>query len=250
MSQDRIQSLQVGINIIDLIAKNNKPMRFNEIHAQTSMAKSNLYKYLNTLTDLGLLYRDKSRGVYMLGSKLVEYGMAAVDSENVVERITPFLLEINRKWNETVLLVMWTVKGPIVVRIFNGNKRFNIGAQLGSYLPLLSASGKIFAAFMAEGEKKEWMERELASLNQEERERLFQELEQIKKDHIAFAKEALVPQVHSISLPVLNFDHQLQAAITLVGFDQDIPLNKENPLCEFLLKIKREAGEAFGYREP
>lgn len=117
MSQDRIQSLQVGINIIDLIARNNQPMRFNEIHAHTSMAKSNLYKYLNTLTDLGLLYRDRSRGVYMLGSKLVEYGLAAVDGDNIIERISPFLLEINRKCNETVLLAMWTVNGPVVVRI-------------------------------------------------------------------------------------------------------------------------------------
>ncbi len=248
MSQDRIQSLQVGIRIIELLVKHHQPMKFNEILAQTDMAKSNLYKYLNTLTDLGLLYRDKASGRYMLGSKLIEYGMAAVDSMDAMERLNPFLLEINRKWNETVLLIMWTPRGPMIVKILNGNKSINIGAQLGSYLPVQSASGKIFAAFMNEDESKEWLEAGIASLSPEQQASLLEELKKVKEEHISFATEALAPSVYSVSVPVLNYENQLVAGITLVGFEDVIPTHKDDDLSQYLLRIKDEASQAFGYK--
>ncbi len=53
-----IQSLQIGLGILDLVAKQEKPLKFTDIQELTQITKSNLYKYLNTLTQLGLLYRD------------------------------------------------------------------------------------------------------------------------------------------------------------------------------------------------
>jgi DNA-binding IclR family transcriptional regulator len=236
------------MKIIDLMVKHNQPMKFNEILAQTNMVKSNLYKYLNTLTDLGLLYREKRSGLYMLGSKLIEYGMAAVDSMDIIERTSPFLLEINRTCNETVLLVMWTIQGPMIVKILNGNKSINIGAQLGSYLPIQSASGKIFAAFMNEEEIKGWKQAGMASMTPEQQVSFLEELERVKTEHISFAREALVPHVYSVSFPVLNHKAQLVAGITLVGFEDAIPTHKEAPLSQYLLEIKSDACQAFGFK--
>ena len=85
-----IQSLQIGMGIIESIAKQRRPLKFTEIQDLTQITKSNLYKYLNTFTQLGILYRNKDTGEYVLGSKLIEYGMSAVDQENVIDRISPF----------------------------------------------------------------------------------------------------------------------------------------------------------------
>ena len=41
---------------------------------------------------------------------------------------------------------------PVITNIWNTNYGLNIGAQIGTKLPLLSAAGKIFAAYVTNEE--------------------------------------------------------------------------------------------------
>lgn len=243
-----IQSLQIGFSIVDLVATQGKPMKFNDIHELSGITKSNLYKYVNTLTEQGVLYRDKDTGAYSLGSKLVEYGMAALNRENVSERVSPFMQEINRTCKSTVLLISWTHDGPIVVKMINNNQGLNIGAQIGTYLPILSASGKVFAAFLEEALVRDWKVRELRKLKGEQRTALEQELNMIREKDISFANEPLVPSISSVSLPIFNFGKQLLGAVTVVGFSGIVPQTEQDELSRYLLERQREISRVFGYR--
>ncbi len=244
-----IQSLQVGLSIIDLVARYGQPMKFNDIHHESQITKSNLYKYLNTLTQLGLLYRDKESGLYSLGSRLIEYGMIALDRENVIDRVTPYLQDINRHCDETVLFAMWTEDGPMITKMITGNQLMNIGAKIGTYLPATTASGKVFCAFMEEQDIKEWKEREFAKLSKTKQTQLEKEIEKVKKEGISFASEPLVPQVSSIAFPVLNFKEELVGSVILVGFNHSIPDQLDHPTSQYLLQMSREISEVFGYRD-
>ena len=86
-SNAMIQSLQVGMSIVDLIASKDQPLKFSEIQELTQITKSNLYKYLNTLTHLQLLHRDKKSGAYMLGSKIIEYGRSAIGHQDIISTV-------------------------------------------------------------------------------------------------------------------------------------------------------------------
>lgn len=244
-----IQSLQVGISILDLIARHGQPMSFTEIFEKTQITKSNLYKYLNTFTQLGMLYRDKKSGTYLLGSKMVEYGMAAVNQENLVERVTPFMHDINRECNETVLLSVWTSNGPMVIQIVNSHQRINIGAEMGTYLPLLSAAGRVFAAFMEPLRIEKWMQEHTATFSPERKKSLETELQAIREQRISFAREPLVSSVSSVALPILNFKRTMLGALIVVGFSQSIPDHVDHPLSQYLLRMGKEISEAFGFAE-
>jgi DNA-binding IclR family transcriptional regulator len=243
-----IQSLEVGMGIIESIAKQGRPIKFSDIQELTQITKSNLYKYLNTFTQLGILYRYKDTGEYILGSKLIEYGMAAVDQENVIDRITPFLYEINTKSSNTVLFSAWTQNGPIIVKDFNNNRGFNIGAQIGTFLPIRSATGKVFMAFMDEQKILEWKEKEFMQISSEQISQLEGECESVREKEIAFAREPLVSSVSSVSVPVLNYKKQLLGAVTVVGFSEFIPQNVNNELSRYLIDISKEISGSFGYR--
>ena len=69
-SSTMIGSLAQGMNIIDIVSKSDFPLKFTDVQQQSGISKSNLYKYLNTLTQLDLLYRDR-QGSYSLGFKLI-----------------------------------------------------------------------------------------------------------------------------------------------------------------------------------
>ncbi|MBO8163501.1 MAG: IclR family transcriptional regulator [Brevibacillus sp.] len=247
-SSTTIQSLQIGCDILELVASHERPLKFNEIHEMSGITKSNLYKYLNTLTQIGLLYRDKETGLYSLGSKLVEYGMKAVNQENVIERVTPYLQEINRICKNTALLATWTHNGPVVVKLINSQQGLNIGAQIGTFLPIMSACGKVYAAFMEETSIGEWKKQQLAKLDGEQKLQLEAEIEFVRENGISFAKEPLVPSISSIALPIFNFEKRLLGVIIVVGFNETVPNQIDDPMSQYLIKTVKEISQTFGYK--
>lgn len=56
--ENKIQSLEIGLNILEIIANHKEPLKFTEIQNITSMTKSNLYKYLTTLHEFGAIQRN------------------------------------------------------------------------------------------------------------------------------------------------------------------------------------------------
>jgi len=246
-STNVIQSLQAGCDLLDLISSSGKPLKYNEIYELSKMTKSNLHKYLHTLTLVGLLYRDKSNGQYSLGSKLVEYGMKAVNQENVVERVMPFLKEINQTCKNTVLLTSWSPNGPIVTRLINAQEGLNIGAQLGTVLPSMSAAGKVFSAFMDDHLLKEWKAKELERMDQDQQAHFEQEMQFVRAKGIAFASEPLVPSISSIAFPIFNFEVKLLGVVVVVGFSNTIAGKLDDMMSQYLLMMRNEISEAFGY---
>lgn len=244
----KIQSLQIGIQIIDVIAKERRPLKFTEIQERTKMTKSNLYKYLNTLVYLDMLYRDNEFGTYVLGPRLIEYGLIASDQENLLERIQPFLDELNKKSSCSITVAVWTEKGPIVIRLYNNNPGFNIGVRIGTYLPGTSSVGKIFLAFQDEQRLKKWKEEEWGKLAPSEREELEKEIEQIRGKKIAFSHEPIVRSVSSIAFPVLNFQGKIAAAVAVVGFKDQIPMDENSELGQYILDISKRISASLGYQ--
>ena len=248
-SSSTIQSLEVGMGILDFIAHQKKPCKFTEIQEYTQMSKSNLYKHLNTFTQLGILYRDKESGAYVLGSKLIEYGMAAVDQENVVDRITPHLELLNNKTGNTVLFSIWTQSGPMVIKMFNANHGLNIGAQIGTLLPPFSAAGKIFIAFMDRFITQAWKTAASEKVTSNQLQSLAEEIEQIKEKEISFASEPLVPSVSSVSFPVLNYSKNLLGAVAVVGFSEHIPKSETEKMSKIIIEIGKDISKSFGHND-
>ena len=126
MSKDnRIQSLQIGLNILEIIAAQNEPLKFTEIQNLTSMTKSNLYKYLSTLHDFGYIQRNPDN-TYSLGHKLIQLGNIAQDRSPLVETIIPHLRNISDHTGLTALLALPTENGPLVSYISSATYGINI----------------------------------------------------------------------------------------------------------------------------
>lgn len=239
-SNSMIQSLQIGIGILEMIAEQNRPLKFAEIQELTGISKSNLYKYINTFVQSHILYRDNETGSYLLGSKLIKFGLVAADQENVIGRITPYLEMLSKKSNCSVTYSIWTENGPMVIKLFNNNAGFNIGVQVGTILPPGSSAGKTFLAFKEQHIIKEWKEKELMGLSAKQREAFEQELRTIRQGEISFAAEPIVQSVSSVSFPVFNYQKKLISAVAVVGFNDQIPKTEDEPLSQYIKEISKQ----------
>jgi len=243
-----IGSLAQGIKIIDVIAQSESPLKFTEVQELTGISKSNLYKYLNTLTQMDLLYRDQKQGHYSLGYKFLEYGSAAMKNNDLIGRLTPYFKEISNLTNMSTSLSVWLNDTPVITNIWNTNFGLNIGAQIGTKLPLLSAAGKIFAAYANTDEVQNWIEQEQAKQPAFPTDSFKEELKKITKSHVAFAKEPLVNHVSSWSLPILNYKNELLAAVTIIGFTEDIPKDDSSEIVQQVIQMVKEMSQSYGYK--
>src|SRR5699024_3056844 len=132
--KDRIQTLQVGMSILDIIANEKRPLKFSEILDLSGMTQSNLYKYLNTLKDMRFIFQNPYDNTFTIGSKLVEYGMSAVKNRDIAEQLTPYLAEIRKDLDETVHLNTFTYEGPKIIKMFTSSRPFNIVTEIGTML--------------------------------------------------------------------------------------------------------------------
>jgi DNA-binding IclR family transcriptional regulator len=237
-----IQSLQIGIGIIDVIVNNGNPMKFSEIQEQTGMTKSNLYKYMNTLTQLNLLIRENPTGLYHLGPKLIQFGTTAIGKQDVVELVNPYLQTISQQTNCSVLFAVGTTNGPVIARIWSPDQILNIGAQIGTLLPPNSSSGKIFNVFYNNHIIENWRIEAEPTMTD-----IDKEFHRIKEEKIAFAREPLITSISSVSLPILSFSEELIGIITVVGFSPDIPTATTDATSLYLLEMQKEISKTFGY---
>lgn len=248
MSKDnRIQSLQIGLNILEIIAAQNEPLKFTEIQNLTSMTKSNLYKYLSTLHDFGYIQRNPDN-TYSLGHKLIQLGNIAQDRSPLLETIIPHLRNISDHTGLTALLALPTENGPLVSYISSATYGINIGAQIGTNLPLYSSTGIVFASF-ENPLLKNWIEEEFSKVDENEKEAIMKELEETKNNFYTSKIEPLVTHVSSFSVPILNFNEELLGAITVVGYTEIVPSEHTHPISQMVINICKEVSTFYGYTE-
>lgn len=248
-SSTTIGSLALGIQIIDVVAQSDHPLRFSDIQEQTGISKSNLYKYLNTLIQLDLLYRDQKTGSYSLGYKFLEYGNAVMQNDDFIERLTPYFKELSNLTNMTTLLSLWVNDSPVITNIWNTNFGLSIGAQVGTKLPINSSTGKIFAAYANSLEITNWIEAQQNELANFDVAAFQRELKGIRKNGFSFAHEPLVRHVSSIGLPILNYKNELVGAITVVGFEEDVPTDTSSEMMQQIIDMSKEMSTVYGFKE-
>lgn len=242
-----IQSLQIGLNILGILGKEKRPLKFTDIQHQSGMTKSNLYKYLNTLCQSGMLFRDPYTNTYTLGHKLVELGSVAMGNTSFVEHAMPYFKDINQQTNLTALLAIPTVKGPLVAHIYSADYGINIGAQIGTNLPLTSATGLLFSAFEKNEHLKKWEQSYKENWTTEQIAQFQFEQQQVLCNFFATKTEPLVEHVSSFSIPILNYNEDLIGAITVVGYTNLVPNSLEHPTSQLVLNIASHLSEYYGF---
>ena len=77
MSEVKNKDGTVGkaLEILDLVAEFNRPVRFSELLAKSEHPKATLYRFLQTLTNQGMLSYDQERQAYSMGLRRPASGM-------------------------------------------------------------------------------------------------------------------------------------------------------------------------------
>ena len=258
MAQDATSDGTVGkaLEVLDMVALANRPVRFSELLSQKAFPKATLYRFLQTLTNQGMLGYDEDRGTYSLGVRLVRLAHSAWAQSSLAPIARPYLTELAEKSGHTIHLAQMDQGQVLYVDKRNATQPVEMFSSAGKVGPAYCTGvGKAMLAFMPDQAVQAAIERQSfhtfspQTLNTAAK--LQTELAAIRLRGYAFDREEHEPGIICCAVPILSSTGRVLGAAsmtsttarsTLDALEAQAPLIKET--------AARIAAEAESWRFP
>jgi DNA-binding IclR family transcriptional regulator len=242
-----IQSIDTGIRLLEVMEKADGALALKELSARAEMDPSSAHRYLASFVRCGLVRQD-SDSRYDFGPLALHIGLAAVrrlDPVQITERALP---ELVKETGFTALLCVWSNRGPTVVHWQRSPTPFVTNLGLGSVLPVSrSATGTMFVAFLPQTVTADAVAAE-AKREPVDREALARAVERAKKTRLAFVDNTVIPGLAAAASPVLQWNGQAAAVVTLIGPDPELA-RASHPAAGALRRLCDRLSKDFGAKD-
>jgi len=222
-----IQSLDAALRVLLAMGRLEGPVGLTELARACDMPVPKVHRYLASFLHAGLVRQTGRSGKYDLGTAAIELGLAALHRHDFVNWAADDLASLAADTGLTALLVVWGNSGPTVVRWERATTFIVTALGLGTTMPLLSsASGRIFLAYLPETVLAAQLRRELRRV--QGRPELVPDMTPDAKGAKALAGQVrtaghatvdgrYIPGLVAAAAPILDWQGQAQAAVTLIG---------------------------------
>lgn len=206
--------------MLDIIAAADRPMRFNDILAHSPYPKATTYRFLQSMTNQGMLAYDLDSQKYSLGMRLVRLAHKAWHQASLAPIAAPFMDQLAEQTHETIHLAQIENGQVLFIDKRRTSERFETLAQAGRVAPAhCTGVGKVMMAYLS-GDKKEFtMQRQtfiqLTPNTITSRQALEQELYTIRQSGIAYDREEHENGIISIAAPILCSKQRVIGAISI-----------------------------------
>ncbi|KAB3529169.1 IclR family transcriptional regulator [Alkaliphilus serpentinus] len=240
-----IGSVIKAIEIIELLAASETEIGATEISNHLNYGVSATYHLLATLKMCRMIEQDPKTKKYRLGIKLWKIGKQAMEQNNLVTFMKPFLKKLRDLTDETANLTVLDNNEIIYLAQEESKKLIRMFTKTGARAPLhCSAAGKVLLAYLPEDKRNFIIERltfeKFTDKTIVTKDGLVKELEAIIEKGYGFDDEERELGVSCIAAPIFDFNNEIVAAISISGptvrFDEEA--NKR--FVEYLLNITQE----------
>ena len=140
-----------ALEVLDLVAQLERPVRFSELLALSPHPKATLYPLVQTLTALGRLRYDSDRQTFSPGLRLVRLAHAAWRQSSLAPIARPFIDDLSAQVGETVHLAQMDGGQVLYVDKRNAAEPLEMFSQAGKVGPgYCTGVGKAMLAFLAD----------------------------------------------------------------------------------------------------
>ena len=254
-SQSGVQSLEIGLSVLDVLIDHNEPMMLKDIAQVMQMHPAKCHRYL-----VSLIRKDYARklddGRYGLGNRvnnLAALRHSGFSQNNILERLTHIANEIKDTLNCGVQIAKWFSEGPIIIQSVEPDSPISIITRIGSRMPLTtSATGQLFASYQPDAVIQplvtaEWQTDDEAVMT--EKWHTFSQLQaKIRTQGYATVTGDMLIGINAITIPVIlpqlaisdktaSKGLPLEYAITIIGTTEQLPMSEQHNVVEQILTI-------------
>jgi DNA-binding IclR family transcriptional regulator len=209
------QAVDRAAELLVHVIESDRPQAFTALVAASGLPKSTTSRLLAALERQGLLQRDRD-GVFRPGPVLLRYA-SHTGTADLIALTHPALERLGEKTGETVNLAV--PGGGAVEQIAQVDSSYLLGATnwVGLRVPLhCSALGKVFLAYGAATLPGGRLERR-TSCTITSRTVLDEELNRVRRNGFAVARDELEPGLIAVAAPVYDDGRAVVAALSVSG---------------------------------
>jgi IclR family KDG regulon transcriptional repressor len=224
MGVDGVGDGTVGkaLDVLDMVAARGRPVRFTELLTDAAYPKATLYRFLQTLTNQGMLSYDEDRQTYSLGVRLVRLAHAAWAQSSLAPIARPWIDRLSEQVGETIHLAQLDQSQVLYVDKRNAHSPVQMFAQAGKIGPAYCTGvGKAMLAHLPEAALTQ-------ALSQQTFHRftdhtlttpaaLRAELSVIRNRGYAFDDEEHEPGIICVALPILTKGGRVIGALSVTS---------------------------------
>ena len=235
-----IQAVERAATILSAFTVGRPRLSLSELTARLGTSKPTAHRYTKALRTVNLLRYDKREALYSLGPQVLTLSAAARAGLPIISIAGPFMEELVREANETVVLSVWDGDTAVVVRVDdNTDRTIRISVRPGARLSLTSsAQGRVFCAFLPTDDVEG-----LAALLKKSAD-LRNELESIRAAGISL-NSPVVNGVRTLAAPVFQ-DSRIIATMAIVGTTASISERVGSPVARALLRASQSLTATLG----
>ncbi len=245
-----IQSIDAGLQLLKIMATFKGPATLTEIAQRAGMPSSKAHRYLASFVAADFVDQVERSGKYGLSKSAIEVGLAAIGRLDFVENAASALPGLVEATGASAVVSIWGTYGPTAVRWQRTSSFILTSMGLGSTFPLLtSATGRVFLAFSPRQLVAETLAREVKEaarlklawpqLDPSKPEDIARLVSRVREDGYATVDGRFVPGLNGLSAPVLNWQGEIEATITLATADAGV-LDPVTGAIERLKKVCRD----------
>jgi IclR family KDG regulon transcriptional repressor len=249
-----VPSLERALDILDLIAVNKDPLRFEEILKKSGMHRSTGFRVLSTLEYKGYIEKiDSSKNTkWRLGKRMLKIGIDHLINMDIRIESKPTMQWLADKSNEMVQLGILFNGQVMYIDQIKQAKPLTIYSEPGSLLPInISASGMVLASNLTE-------QQVIAIINEHkfkkntvntitDQEEYLKLLHTVRAQQFAVDNEMYATGIRCIAAPIYNYSGENVAAIGISGHVSSITDDNMQHLIQLVKEASQQISLRLGY---
>lgn len=238
-----------ALHVLDMVAEKMRPVRFNDVLANSPYPKATLYRLLQTLTTQGLLSYDEERQTYAPGMRLVRLAHSAWRQSSLAPVARPFLDALSQEVGETIHLAQIDHGQVLYVDKRNAAQPVEMFSQAGKVGPgYCTGVGKAMMAFLKPADQEQAIQNQSFFKHTEHTlanaDALRSEFAEIREEGVAYDREEHEPGIICIAAPILSSNTRVIGALSITTTTHKYSLEALNELRPLLLNAANEIAQA------
>lgn len=214
-----------ALSVLDQVAAFGRPVRFGELLDISDFPKATLYRFVQTLTNQGMLHFDPDRQTYTPGLRLMRLAHAAWAQASLAPIARRWLDQLSAELGETVHLAQLDNGQVLYIDKRNATQPIEMYSQAGKVAPAYCTGvGKVMLAHL---DQRHWAEvidqqsfHKFTDGTLVTAKALWTELSAIRTNGYGFDREEHEPGIICVAVPILSGSGGLLGGLSITSTTQ------------------------------
>jgi len=240
-----VPAVRRAIQVLEILANSSTGVSLADLSRTTKIPKSSLFRILSTLESSSLVFLDRQRETYALGTQLIDWGNRALDKIDLATVSHPHLVRMALETRESYYVAILDEEEVIIVDRADTPEIWSMVARLGRRSPVhATASGQVLISeqrpevvdsIIARHELKRFTPKTITSPD-----KLKQRLRQVGRQGYVVANAEYKPDLCVIAVPIRDHHGRIAAAL-MTAMHSDRTRREKARIQEIIRTLKSEA---------